>query len=95
MDDSELIEFIGKLPINQRAVIAVGSFHRSYGSYGGIEFMMPSTNKVLDYDIQDLLDTATREKVVVFKITDSYNNANQNGFIESETTRTIRTGVFK
>ena len=95
VDDSDLIDFIRKLPLNQRAVISKGSFYRSYGSYGGIEFMMPSTKELLDYDIQDLIDTETRKGVVEFKITESQNNATQYGFMESETTRTIRCGLFE
>ena len=57
--------------------------------------MMPSTNDLLDYDIQDFIDTNSRKGIVEFKITDSHNEANQLGFIESETTRTIRCGLFK
>ena len=95
LDDSDLIDFVRKLPLNQRAVVSKGSFYRSYGSYGGIEFMMPSTRELLDYDIMDLIDTESRKGVVEFRITDSHNEANQLGFIESETTRTIRCGLFK
>ena len=95
LDDSDLIDFIRKLPLNQRAVVSKGSFYRSYGSNGGIEFMMPSTNDLLDYDIQDFIDTNSRKGIVECKITDSHNEANQLGFIESETTRTIRCGLFK
>ena len=95
LDDSDLIDFIRKLPLNQRAIISKGSFYRSYGSYGGIEFMMPSTKDLLDYDIQDFIDTNSRKGIVEFKITDSHNEANQLGFIESETTRTVRCGLFK
>ena len=95
LDDSDLIDFIRKLPLNQRAIVSKGSFYRSYGSYGGIEFMMPSTKDLLDYDIQDFIDTDSRKGVVEFKITDSHNEANQLGFIESETTRTVRCGLFK
>ena len=76
-------------------MVAKGSFYRSYGSYGGIEFMMPYTKDLLDYDIHDLIDTNTRKGVVEFKITESQNNATQYGFIESETTRTVRCGLFK
>ncbi len=93
-EDDEIVDFVSKLPLNQRAVIATGSFYRTYGSYCGLQFMMPATKDVLQFDLEEL-DNDNRENVVGVTITESTGGATQYGFCNTETTKTIRTGRFK
>ena len=93
-EDDEIVDLVRDLPLNQRAVIAAGSFSRSYGSFGGLSFGMPSTKEVLQFDLEEL-DNRNREKVVIIKIYESVGNATAYGFYDTDTVRTIRTGRFK
>ena len=92
--DDEIVDLVGELPLNERAVIAAGSFSRSYGSFGGLSFGMPSTKEVLQFDLEEL-DNRNRENVVIIKIYESVGNATAYGFYDTDTMRTIRTGRFK
>lgn len=93
-EDDEIVDFVRDLPLNQRAVIASGSFYRTYGSYCGLQFMMPATKDVLQFDLEEL-DNKNREHVVVVTISESTGGATAYGFHDTETVRTIRTGRFK
>ena len=53
-EDKEILDFVRELPLNERAVIAAGSFYRTYGSYCGLQFMMPATKEVLQFDLKEL-----------------------------------------
>ena len=93
-EDEEILEFVGNLPLNERAVIAAGSFYRSYGSYCGLQFMMPPTKEVLQFDLEEL-ESSSRTGGAIITITESSNSASQYGFCQIETEKTIRTGRFK
>lgn len=93
-EDDAIIELLSNLSLNERAVIASGSFNRSYGSYGGLQFFMPSTKDVLQFDLENL-DNDSVSNGVQYTITESQNNATDYGFYSIESERTIRTGRFK
>ena len=93
-EDEEILEFVGNLPLNERAVIAVGSFYRSYGSYCGLQFMMPSTKDVLQFDLEEL-ESTSRTGGAIVTISESTGSSSQYGFCQMETEKTIRTGRFK
>ena len=93
-EDNEILDFVSELPLNQRAVIASGSFYRTYGSYCGLQFMMPATKDVLQFDLEEL-ESSSRTGGIVVTISESTGGATQYGFCQTETTKTIRTGRFK
>ena len=93
-EDEEILDFVSELPLNQRAVIAVGSFYRTYGSYCGLQFMMPATKDVLQFDLEEL-ERDSRTGGAIVTIGESTGGATQYGFCQTETTKTIRTGRFK
>ena len=93
-EDEEILDFVSELPLNQRAVIASGSFYRTYGSYCGLQFMMPATKDVLQFDLEEL-ESSSRTGGTVVTISESTGGATQYGFCQTETTKTIRTGRFK
>ena len=93
-EDEEILDFVSKLPLNQRAVIAAGSFYRTYGSYRGLQFMMPATKEVLQFDLEELENNSITGGTIV-TISESTGGATQYGFCNTETERTIRTGRFK
>lgn len=93
-EDNEILDFVRELPLNERAVIAAGSFYRSYGSYCGLQFMMPATKDLLQFDLEEL-ESDSRTGGVIVTIGESTGGATQYGFCQTETTKTIRTGRFK
>ena len=93
-EDEEILDFVRELPLNERAVIAAGSFYRSYGSYCGLQFMMPATKEVLQFDLEEL-ESDSRTGGTIITISESTGGATQYGFCQTETTKTIRTGRFK
>ena len=93
-EDEEILDFVTKLPLNQRAVIASGSFYRTYGSYCGLQFMMPATKDAMQFDLEEL-ESDSRTGGVIVTIGESTGGATQYGFCQTETTKTIRTGRFK
>ena len=93
-EDEEILYFVSELPVNERAVIATGSFYRTYGSYCGLQFMMPATKDVLQFDLEEL-ESSSRTDGAIITITESTGGATQYGFCNTETTKTIRTGRFK
>ena len=93
-EDDVILELVSNLSLNEKAAIAAGSFNRSYGSYGGLQFMMPSTKDVLQFDLEDL-ENSSVSNGVQFTVSESQNNATDYGFYSIESVRTIRTGRFK
>lgn len=93
-EDEEILDFVSELPVNERAVIAAGSFYRTYGSYCGLQFMMPATKDVMQFDLEEL-ESDSRTGGAVVTISESTGGATQYGFCQTETTKTICTGRFK
>ena len=93
-EDDEIVDFVRDLPLNQRAVIASGSFYRTYGSYCGLQFMMPARKEVMEFDLEEL-ESDSRTGGIIVTIGESIGSATQYGFSQTETTKTIRRGRFK
>ena len=93
-EDEEILDFVSKLPVNERAVIAAGSFYRTYGSYCGLQFMMPATKDAMQFDLEEL-ESDSRTGGTVITISESTGGATQYGYLNTETEKTIRTGRFK
>ena len=93
-EDEEILDFVSELPLNERAVIAAGSFYRTHTSYRGLQFMMPATKEVLQFDLEEL-ESNSRTGGAIVTISESTGGATQYGFCQTETTKTIRTGRFK
>ena len=77
MEEGNLVKEISKLDLACRCVIACGSFYNDIRN--GIEFFMPKTKEVMEFDVSRL-EGDDRTDGVEYTITSSINDANQQGF---------------
>lgn len=92
MEEDYLIHEISRLDLACRCVIACGSFHNDIRN--GIEFFMPKTKEVMEFDASRL-DGDDRTDGVEYRITSSINDANQQGFYCEESEKHVYTCRYR
>lgn len=92
MEEESLVKELSKLDLACRCVIACGSFYNDIRN--GIEFSMPKTKKVMEFDVSRL-DGDDRADGVEYTITTSILDANQQGFYCEESEKHVYTGRYR
>lgn len=92
MEEESLVKELSKLDLACRCVIACGSFYNDIRN--GIEFSMPKTKEVMEFDASRL-DGDDRTDGVEYTITTSTINATNQGFYSEESEKHVYTCRYK